>query len=249
MKPLRFFIFIFFFVISSLAGAQPSGFIYIQSEINLPYQVQCNGNNYSSSPGGYLLVQQVPAGEQTLVITFSPEISVAYSFTIAVTEKPRGFSLRQAINNSWSLFDMIDFTTQKGTVVAKIVKPEPIQSEPVLIVEKKPADSATTKPTETALVKKEDSLTKKEPVGKAVTGLQKILDKSGPSGIDQVYIIINGGKADTVAIFIQVLTEDEPKAKSSTGSQSAAVSGPGKDRIEMALAFIHLRLRNPLRSK
>jgi hypothetical protein len=45
--------------------------------------------------------------------------------------------------------------------------------------------------------------------GPAPTGfIQKIFDKMGSTGIDQVYIITNKGKTDTVALFIPDLKEE-----------------------------------------
>ncbi len=80
------------------------------------------------------------------------------------------------------------------------------------VVDKKPIEtsSVSVKPVEIPLVKKENSLPKKESVAKPVT-IQKIFDKEGSSGIDQVYIVLNGTKSDTVALFIPVLKEDQIK--------------------------------------
>ncbi len=202
-----FFCLTLLFIFSSKADAQQPGFIYLQSESNIAYLVQWNGKTYPSSSSGYVAIPEMPAGEQVLGIVFPLDISDAYTFTVTLTEKPKGFSLRQAIDNSWSLFDMVDFNLVKGKL---LVKPgtEPVVNKPV--IEKKPEEKIIVKPVENPVVKNDPPAVKKERVIKP-TSIQKIFDKSGSAGIDQVYIIINGNKIDTIPLFIPILDEVVPK--------------------------------------
>lgn len=184
--------------------AQQTNFIHIQSENNQPFVVQLNGNNYSSSGTGYIVVPQVPAGEHTLVIAFPRNQFPEYSFQCTVADKPRGFSLKQAVDNSWSLFDMVNFSIIKGSLASKELVQLPVN---------KPADPVVQKPVDNSpvLTGEEKTIIKKAPSPVIVSRVQKIFDKASASGIDQVYIIINRGKADTVALFIPVLKGDPQK--------------------------------------
>lgn len=184
--------------------AQQTNFIHIQSENNQPFVVQLNGNNYSSSVTGYIVVPQVPSGEHTLVIAFPRNQFPEYSFQCTVADKPRGFSLKQAVDNTWSLFDMVNFSITKGSLASK----ELVQQQVT-----KPAEPVVQKPVENSPVQtvEEKPIVKKDLSTRAVSRVQKIFDKSSASGIDQVYIIINRGKADTVALFIPVLKGDPQK--------------------------------------
>jgi len=184
--------------------AQQTNFIHIQSENNQPFVVQLSGNNYSSSLTGYMVVPQVPAGEHTLVIAFPRNQFPEYSFQCTVADKPRGFSLKQAVDNSWSLFDMVNFSIIKGSLASK----ELVQQQVI-----KPAEPVVQKPVENSPVPttEEKLIVKKDLSLRAVSKVQKIFDKASASGIDQVYIIINRGKADTVALFIPVLKGDPQK--------------------------------------
>jgi hypothetical protein len=182
----------------STANGQQNNFIYLQTENNLPYEAFWNGTVYPSSSGGYLLIPKVPTGEQVLNISFSPDISAPYTFTIMVDDKSRGFSLRQSVDNSWSLFDMVDFSLTRGTILVTTIPPEPVKIQ-------------------TPVAKAEPPIRKKEkPV--TPTNIEKIFDKAGSDGIEQVYILINGEKADTIAVFIPILIETANKQSATNPS-------------------------------
>jgi hypothetical protein len=221
-----------FFLLCGSAMAQTVSFIHIQSENNRAFNVQWKGNTYPSSATGYLVIPQITAGEHTLVFSFQDTSLPAYSFTLTMDDKPRGFSLRQSISNTWSLFDMVSFTVTKGAE-----KPKPKEEKPVLVItqpaepEKKslPLVDTTAK---TLSVPVTVTITEKpapaKMPGSTEPPIQKIFDKANTSGIDQVYIIINKGKADTIAIFIPALKEETPK-------QSAFKGKPESREVDLAM--------------
>ena len=219
---------------SGSAIAQPASFIHIQSENNRAFLVQWKGKNFPSSATGYLVIPQVGAGEQTLVFSFQDTSLPAYSFTLIMDDKPRGFTLKQSISNTWSLFDMVSFAVTKGTE-----KPKPKEEKPVLVIarpaepEKKTLPIAdTTAKTVSAPVT--TTIAEKPAPAKSPRSseppIQKIFDKANAAGIDQVYIIINKGKADTVAVFIPALKEEAPK-------QSARIHKTGEGEAALAFQF------------
>ena len=189
-------------------NAQQTNFIHIQSESNQPFGVQLNGFTYSSSASGYLVIPQVAAGEHNLIVGFPQNLYPEYSFQCTISDKPRGFSLKLGVDNSWSLFDMVNFTVLKGKLVTneQVMQPLP-QSPPPEPEISKSSETAATKPIEVPVVSKKESL----PVNTAFSSIQKIFDKTSSGGIDQVYVVINRGKADTVALFIPILKTDLPE--------------------------------------
>lgn len=237
----NFFCLALLFIFLSNAGAQQPGFIiYMQSESNITYQVQWNGKTYPSSNSGYVMIPEMPAGEQVLGIVFATETQDAYTFTVTLTEKPKGFSLRQAIDNSWSMFDLVDFTLLKGKQLVK-PDPEPIinkPADPVLnpVAQKKAEEKTIVKPSEKPVVKNDPVVVKKERVIKPAS-IQKIFDKSGSTGIDQVYIIVNGNKTDTIALFIPVLDEAVPKL-SATNPSSRTLPTRASDNSVFGQVYI-----------
>jgi hypothetical protein len=193
---------------STAAKSQPAGFIYLQSENNTGFQLEWNGNSYPSSPTGYLVVPQVPAGEQVVEISFPGTIWHNSAFAIPMTSQPRGFSLRQTVQNQWVLFDMISFSQITGKEVLPATRPKPVFEELVSpLAEKITAVTPAQKGPEPTPVKKETLPAARVHIP-ATTAIRKIFDRGSSSGVDQVYVIITGNRADTIALFIPVLEQE-----------------------------------------
>lgn len=204
------------FLFSHPANAQLSSFIHIQSENNIAYHVQWNGNTYSSSATGYLVIPQVPPGDHTLVFGFRDSSLPEYSFSVSMADKPRGFSLKQSVNNTWSLFDMVSFAVTKGSEQSrqKENKPALVMNAPGEAGKKpEPVKDTAAKVLPVPTVNPETPVVNKAPQSKE-TPIRKIFDKAGTAGIDQVYVIVTKEKTDTVAIFIPALKEEEPVKQS-----------------------------------
>lgn len=190
-------------LVTITAPAQPTGFIYLQTENNTSFGVEWNGNVFSSSPTGYLVIPQMPSGDQVLLINFPSSLGNPYSFAVKLSDKPRGFSLRQFINNHWSLVDMVDLSLVPGKELLPEPKPKPVFEEPA---ESKVTEPPVLKTPELAITKKISPVIRK-PIIDRVGEVHKIFDKAGTTGIDQVYILVTGKRSDTIALFIPVLQE------------------------------------------
>lgn len=211
-----FFTLVVWMMGSSVAYSQTGTFLYLQSENNLPYQVQWNGNAFPSTAGGYVVIAQVPQGRQTLKVSFSPELSVPYLFDVMVKDRPRGFSIRQGIDNSWSLFEMIDLSVVRGRPVpaAPVLVKEPEELIPLPkeetvktpVPEKADAKSLLSGPNASAQGKR--PVPRQRP---AVLSVQRIFDRTGAEGVDQVYVITRETRSDTIALFIPVLKDPDPR--------------------------------------
>lgn len=214
---------------ATIAVAQPTGFVYLQTENNTPYQVRWNGHTYQSSSVGHLVIPQMPAGEHLLQIDFPSSLGNGYAFTVRLADKPRAFSLRQAVNNRWSLVDMID----QGLVAGKEMLPEPRNQmvfEELIPVqpEKKRTDPPVQKHPGLPAPKKEtkEITVVRKPLREKVQDIRKIFDRGSDAGIDQVYVISTGSRSDTIALFIPVLQAPV--------RQIAAVSDPAEGRASVS---------------
>jgi hypothetical protein len=180
------FVFLCVLVLTGGQVKSQTASIHIQSELPRQYSVQWNGNSYQSSDAGYLEIPEVPAGKQLLIIGFPEKIYRETAFTCSVADKAKGFSLILGIDNNWTLFDMVDYLAMKGVPAAGLTIDKPVSP-----VASGPGEGK-----------------KQEP---KIPGVRKLFDKAGPAGIDQVYLIDNNGKIDTIALFIPVLEETKPK--------------------------------------
>lgn len=219
---------VFCFLFSHSANAQLSSFIHVQSENNKAYHVQWNGNTYSSSATGYLVIPQVPPGDHILVFGFQNASLPEYSFSVSIADKPRGFSLKQSVNNTWSLFDMVSFAVTQGSVQSRQKESKP---ELVMHAPDEPGKKAEPVKDMVANLQPVPATHERNPVANKVpqsqeAPIQKIFDKAGTAGIDQVYVIVTKGKADTVALFIPALKEEEPVKQSAyvkEGNKTGAI--------------------------
>ncbi len=210
--------------VTDAAFAQQGTFVYLQSESNLPYDLQWGDTKLTASSTGYLVIPQVAKGEHRFQVNFGITGTLPNQFTITVGDSPRGFSIRQGIDNVFSLVDMIDNSVIKGSVV----QPENKIKEPEQLIISQPAKTAEPAPQPT--VKKEEKEPQPQPVPvkkqpetvrqqpeipkakaiSSVSAINKIFDRAGNDGIDQVYVIVRGNRSDTIAVFVPVLKDHEP---------------------------------------
>jgi hypothetical protein len=205
-----------------LVNAQPSSFIHLQSENSKGYTVVFNGNTYISSETGYLLIPKVTSGDILFEVSFPTNPKERFRFECKMQDKPRGFTLKQGLDNGWSLFDMVSFDEMKALRVQELSQKqevaEPlipdISTKPTLPEVSKINAAVTTTAVSTAAVVPVISKPKAQIVVSDIF-IQKIFDKTGSTGIDQVYIIHEKGNADTIALFIPTLKLSETKQTAS----------------------------------
>jgi hypothetical protein len=191
---------------SRMEAQQHARYIYIQSENNQPYYVRLNGNTYSSNASGYLLIPQLNSGDYTIQLGFARS-TAEYAFSFPIAQDDRGFSLKQGVDNGWSLFDMVSFNIIKGNLVTvketeepKAAEQKPVETkvpEQKAVVQKAAAEVKTPIPASVTIEKKTV----------VNTSIRKIYEKAGADGIDLVYVVPNGNKADTVILFVPHLTK------------------------------------------
>jgi hypothetical protein len=93
--------------------------VHIQSDQDMFYYIQHNGVTYNSAKAGYLEIPALAPGTYTLVMGFPGTTKPEYAFQCVVGNNPISYELRLAVDNSWSLFDMVDFTVTRGAPATK----------------------------------------------------------------------------------------------------------------------------------
>lgn len=183
--------------------AQSTSFLSLQTENGQPFELRWNGKIQPSSADGSLVLQDIPVGKQSFTIVFPGEVAAENIFNVVIDESPKAYSLRLWMDNSWSLFDLVDLTYIKGEYKEIVATPVMVKlpGQPVVPVQPAPVVEKAKLP--------------------IVTAITRIFDRSGSGGIDQVYIVTTEKKVDTIALFIPVL-EDLPKS----GTNPSAHSNP-----------------------
>ncbi|NCI51287.1 hypothetical protein GWC95_15265 [Sediminibacterium roseum] len=220
------------FVPDASAQEQQPVSVHLQTEFGQPFVVRWNGKKFESSASGYLVLPQVGSGNQSFTVFFNGMEKAEFRYTIAVGNDTKGYTLRQAIDNSWRLFDMVEWATIEGVYIEpapkEVIAEKPPASIPAPVSEDRPVEKIPVRSVETPAVKTGSPVVAR-PREPLTTGISKIFDKSGSTGIDQVYVLTNGVRSDTIALFIPVLTEEMPK----TGTNPAAVLKHTNQTIDM----------------
>ncbi|NCI47176.1 hypothetical protein [Sediminibacterium soli] len=176
--------------------AQQTQFIHLQSEGEQPFYAALGGVQYTSSLNGYLVIPELRPGEYHLLIGF-PSTGKEYVFDYTIADRSRAFSMKREVDNNWTLFDMVDFSETRGL-------------------------SASLWRNRQLALQKEAVRAAREQARKSGVsgGIHKIYDRASPGGVDQVYVVNNGNKKDTIALFIPALEENKPGASAYQPLQS-----------------------------
>ena len=86
--------------------AQHNHFIYIQGENQQLFYLKKSGEVISSSTTGFLILPKLQAGTHQFIIGFPREQYPEYSFSIEISGKDRGFTLKNYQDTGWGLLDM-----------------------------------------------------------------------------------------------------------------------------------------------
>lgn len=198
--------------------AQPNHYIFFQSETNQPFYLRLLGTTMSSNATGYLLVPKLTDGKYEIQIGFANS-EKEHQFTINVEGKDLGFSLKRELDNSWSLFNLVDFSQLQGIIVAAVPKQEKVaeeEKEPVVVVK----EAVQTAPDKKVQVKVDTiALKQNEPIiqkARVMPEVKKIYEKASDEGVDIVFVVSGAAKSDTVIIYVPAL---KPKGQASNKSQ------------------------------
>jgi hypothetical protein len=197
MKSLRYGICLW---VMGLLGAraafsQAEHFVHLQSENGQSYTVWWNGVAYTAGANGYLLIPKVPPGNQKITIGFPGRNYPDMTFSFLMGNQSQAYSLQLAIDNTWRLFDLVHLNALEGV----------ISTDPRKSMEKETEEKSAISQSPAVVIKNSVLTTNSKD-----TGIQKIFEKATAGGIDQVYVVDNNGVADTIAVFIPVMQQNQP---------------------------------------
>ncbi len=109
---------ILFFSVSQLS-AQQRFYIFIQTENPGTFYIKKDNKVQNASPGGYLIVSNLPDGKHEFSIGFSNSTLPEQHFSIDLKGKDRSYLLKNFDSKGWGLFDLQDLS------ISHAVKSEP----------------------------------------------------------------------------------------------------------------------------
>ncbi|MFY8129111.1 MAG: DUF4476 domain-containing protein [Chitinophagaceae bacterium] len=221
-----------------LSFAQQYFFVLIENAEKQPFVVKANNKTYSGNH--FITIPKLTKGQHEFVIETSKEQRQV--FLINIDADDIGFVLKPSPDKGLVLFDINSFKTlapmvktESDVVKQEIPKQEPPKQEIIAKEEAKPivpkieeVKKEVITPTKVADVKPilEQQKVEEKPVIAKVdeakkeiinlkNGSRKIFENTNAKGIDQIFVVENGEKLDTVAIFIPqlnaVTTKETPK--------------------------------------
>lgn len=205
----RFLFIITGMIFISTVYGQNTRYLFIQTENNQPFYLRLMGATLSSNATGYLLVPKLTDGDYDLYVGFA-QTEQEQQFTVKLAGKDLGFSLKQELDNTWSLFNLVDFSLVRGQLAMNKPREEKknplIIEQPLLLKDQEP-DNADKKE-----VKKAPNAVKKYPE------IKKIYERISEDGIDMVFVVSGSAKNDTVILYVPAL-KPKGEAQNSAGSK------------------------------
>lgn len=199
----------------STVNGQTGHYLFIQTENNQPFYLRLMGANLSSNASGYLLIPKLTNGEYELNFGFA-QSDKEQKFVVKVEGKDLGFSLKQELDNTWSLFNLVDFTLLKGLSVN--VQPKEEKKQPEVEMATEPVKPISKEPTTV-----KEMVPSPKPV-KVLPEIKKIYDRASEEGIDMVFVVSGSPKNDTVILYVPAL-----KPKGEAGITGGSIKLQAKD--------------------
>lgn len=213
-----------------LGKAQTQYFIYIENSTRQPFSISYNGTEYKGI--SHITLSKVKPGNHAL--TFNIAGNKPFTITPYLQDEDLGFVL-QNNNATWELKNI---NTQLVLTESRSVQEKPKEVKKEIV---KPLEKTEEKPTEVEPIKQAEVNEKKETENKAkplelstsenkpattpmldlvnpvinTLKIRKAFESNTKAGIDQIYIVPNRNKLDTVAIYIPAeakIVIETPKA-------------------------------------
>ena len=102
------FILLLLVMSASRMAAQDKQVIYIENETRQPFYVQMNGQIYSSTTSGYIVLVQLVKGRYNFVIGFPQDLYPEQPFSVKIDNYDKELTLKKINEKSFALVDMID---------------------------------------------------------------------------------------------------------------------------------------------
>ena len=218
-------------LVVNLSIAQQYFFVLLENAEKQPFVVKVNDKIYTGNH--FITVPKLQKGTHEFVVEKSKIVSE--KFIVNIVADDLGFVLKSSPDKGLVLFDINSFKTlipisKEIVEVAKteIQKPETPKKEeikkeevetPIKVVETYPSVQQKKESSELPNTKKEElkaapinqenppkEIAKVQEIAASKSTSRKIFENASDKGIDQIYVVDNGGKFDTVAIFVPQLS-------------------------------------------
>lgn len=214
---------------TAVAGQKPV-LVYFQSETDLPFTITWKDQTYTSDPKGVLVMKDLPEGEQSFQIDLGKYHGNASRFELELSEDSRAFAIRQLLDNRVQLFNLLTYGLITGKSIPRVkhemVYQDPLAGYSAAGQKNNPFSENSETQGKDSQPKTNSALSSIQPEVTAPpvpTEVKKVFDQTGSDGIDQIYLLTQDGKTDTVAIFIPVLKIPASKPVTRPGSTEGSV--------------------------
>ena len=137
-------ILLFLVMSASRLAAQDKQVIYIENETRQPFYVQMNGQIYSSTTSGYIVLVQLVKGRYNFVIGFPQDLYPEQPFSVKIDNYDKELTLKKINEKSFALVDMIDSVMLMAGNIADTAAQ--VEAKPEAPVIKKDSIMAFTEP-------------------------------------------------------------------------------------------------------
>jgi hypothetical protein len=228
-KSLNTIILFILLISPTFVNAQLNHFIYLQTEGKQPFYAKLDKKILSSSVSGYLIIPKLKDGTYNITIGFPKNENAEQTFVCNVDNKDAGYLIKNFGDKGWGLFNLqtLDVVMAgmpaKATEAAKAEKKDEfstmlsdVVNDPSIKQEEKPKPEvkpvAEKKEEVKQEVKEEVAKVIEEPVittrpaiveeQKSKPAILKMQTVKGESGIEIIYVDINGDQKDTIKMLI-----------------------------------------------
>lgn len=217
----------------SIVSGQTGHYLFVQTENNQPFYMRIMGTNLSSNATGYLLIPKLTDGEYEIMIGFALS-DKEHKFNFKVDGKDLGFSLKQELDNNWTLFNLVEFSLIKGQSVN--VQPKEEKKQPEVELAKEVLKEQELK------ISGKETVQNPKPV-RMLPEIKKIYDRVSEDGIDMVFVVSGSPKNDTVILYVPALKpRGEARKTKQLESDSVKYASSVHDTRNNPLVFIRPKL-------
>lgn len=207
-KGMKSMLVVIMLVIGSVGNisAQSTHYLFFQTENNQPFYLRIMGATLSSNATGYLLIPKLTDGKYDIQVGFAKS-TTEQAFTFNMEGRDLGFSLKQELDNTWSLFNLVDFSLLRGTTVSIQIEPEIVKKD-TLVKAEVPVEVKKTEREEVKepIVPAEKPIVKQQiKVKPVLPEVSKIYDRSSVDGVDMVFVVKDLTRSDTVILYVPAI--------------------------------------------
>lgn len=174
-------------------------FMYFENSTKTVFTVKFNNNIYSSETKGFVIISKIESGSYDFFI--SANGNKERQFNITITDDI-GFKIHQSDEGNMSLTNIAtNEILEDATTSANKIAVQKINDSLLADIRSK---------SDSQFLPTKNSIAEPKPNHKKEELIKRIVNKKNEDGVDQIYIVKEEDKFDTVAIFIPFATPTLP---------------------------------------